>query len=86
MGGFMASTGVRRIRYRRPACPVCRYEDQVVRIMYGYPSLELIEQSRRGEVALGGCCIGFDAHEWYCRGCLRSFNAPDFSEAAESGR
>jgi hypothetical protein len=78
----MASTGVRRTRYRRPACPFCRYEDQVVRIVYGYPGPDLIEQSRRGEVALGGCCIGPDAHEWYCRGCLRSFNAPDFSEGA----
>jgi len=72
----MASTGTRR-RPKRPACPFCGYEDQVVPIIYGMPSPELIEQSRRGEVALGGCCISVDAHEWYCKGCLQSFNAAD---------
>jgi hypothetical protein len=81
----MGSTGVRRTRYRRPSCPFCGYEDQVVRIVYGYPDADLIEQSRRGEVALGGCCVGPDAHAWYCRGCLRSFNAPHFAEGAAQG-
>jgi hypothetical protein len=74
----MASTGVRRIRYKRPACPFCSYDDQVVRIVYGQPTPELVEQSQRGEVALGGSCIGPDAHDWYCRGCLRSFRSPNF--------
>ncbi len=71
----MASPGVHKVRYRRPGCPFCGYEDQVVRIVYGYPSPEMIEQSRRGEVALGGCCIGPDADAWYCRGCMRTFKA-----------
>jgi hypothetical protein len=56
----------------------------VVRIVYGDPDPEVIEQSRRSEVALGGCGLRPDAHEWYCRGCLRSFNAPDFAESASA--
>ena len=74
----MASTSVRRTRYKRPACPFCGYDDQVVRIVYGQPSRELIEQSQRGEIALGGSCAAPDAHQWYCRGCLRTFSAPEF--------
>jgi len=78
----MASTSVRRTRYKRPACPFCGYDDQVVRIFYGQPSQELIEQSQRGEIALGGSCMSPDAHQWYCRGCLRTFSAPEFEAAA----
>ncbi len=76
----MGTTGVRRSRQGRPACPFCGYDDQVVRIFYGMPGPELIEESRRGEVALGGCCIGPESPAWYCRGCLQSFDAPGFPE------
>jgi hypothetical protein len=79
----MLSTGTRR-RSRRPVCPACRYDDQVVPIIYGMPTPELIEQSRRGEVALGGSCIGPDAHDWYCKGCLESFAAPGFAREAQA--
>ncbi len=81
----MASPAARR-RPKRPACPFCGYEDQVVPIAYGLPAQDLIEQSRRGEVALGGCCIGPDAHDWYCRGCMQTFNAPGFVSEAEAGK
>ena len=74
----MPVTGVRRSRYRRPACPQCRYDDQVVRIVYGLPGPDLIDQARHGEVALGGSRIGADSPQWYCRGCMRSFHAPTF--------
>ena len=80
----MANTGVRRIRYKRPACPFCHFEDQVVRIVYGYPEPETIEQSRRQEVALGGDYAAPDAPDWYCRGCMQRFNAADFANTAES--
>ncbi len=79
----MPTTGVRRSRYQRPACPFCGYDDQVVRIVYGIPEPEMIEASRAGEIALGGCCIGPNSHEWYCRGCLQTFDAPGFDPAAK---
>ncbi len=78
----MASTGPQRTRYRRPACPNCRRELQVVRIVYGDPAPEILEQARAGEVALGGGSAAPDAHDWYCRACLRSFSAPEFAAAA----
>jgi hypothetical protein len=81
----MASTATRR-RPKRPICPFCGYDDQVVPIMYGLPGPELIEQSQRGDVALGGCCIGPDSHNWYCKGCLRSFNASVREEESGFGK
>ncbi len=74
----MPVTGTRRSRYPRPPCPHCGYDDQVVRISYGLPSTETIEQAKRGEIALGGSCLGPDSPGWYCRGCMRSFEAPNF--------
>jgi hypothetical protein len=81
----MASTGTRR-RARRPSCPFCGYDDQVVPISYGLPGPELVEQSQRGEVALGGCCIGPDSHDWYCKGCLRSFTPTECEEDLSLGK
>jgi hypothetical protein len=75
----MASTGTRR-RPQRPLCPFCGYGDQVVPILYGDPGPEAVEQSQRGEIALGGSCIGPDSHDWYCKGCLRSFGARKIEE------
>lgn len=73
----MNSAGTRR-RQRRPTCPTCRYDDQVVPIVYGIPAPEIVASSRRGEVALGGSSRPPEAHEWYCKGCLESFSSPGF--------
>ncbi|UCH79180.1 MAG: hypothetical protein JSU81_04330 [Candidatus Coatesbacteria bacterium] len=37
-----------------PACPKCGSDENVIPIVYGYPSEELFEAAERGEVALGG--------------------------------
>ena len=80
----MASTGARRTRYRRPTCPFCGSEEEVVRIVYGDPTREMIEQSQRGEVALGGCSTGLGEDDWYCRVCHRCFGDPGFAAGAEA--
>lgn len=36
-------------------CPKCG--GKVVEIIYGYPTEEAFEASKRGKVILGGCCI-----------------------------
>jgi hypothetical protein len=37
-----------------PACPECGSRENVIPIVYGYPSDELFEAADRGEVELGG--------------------------------
>jgi hypothetical protein len=39
------------------ACPQCGSTD-AVRIVYGYPTVELFEAEQRGEGSLGGCVVG----------------------------
>lgn len=53
---------------RKYICPACG-EKEGVPIMYGYPSHKAIEASERGEVALGGCCIGDNDPERRCLKC-----------------
>jgi predicted RNA-binding Zn-ribbon protein involved in translation (DUF1610 family) len=53
---------------RKHICPACG-EKEGVPIMYGYPSHTAIEASERGEVALGGCCIGDNDPERRCLKC-----------------
>ncbi len=48
-------------------CPVCRKTDQVIPIIYGSPSFELWQESKKGTVRLGGCCISSENPEWYCK-------------------
>lgn len=50
------------------ACPRCR-SDKVVPVVYGMPSAELVEKSRAGRVALGGCVVFPDAPDWRCVTC-----------------
>jgi hypothetical protein len=49
-------------------CPRCG-SGNVIPIVYGYPSPELEKQSQRGKVMLGGCCVGDDNTQWYCKEC-----------------
>ena len=78
----MSSTGTRR-RSHAPACPVCSFADQVVPIAYGLPSPAMVEQSRRGALALGGTYPTSDHPQWYCKGCLLSFAAAAATDGEE---
>ena len=51
-----------------PNCPECGSEN-AARIAFGYPSEEMIEQSERGDIVLGGCCVTEDDPEWRCKDC-----------------
>jgi len=50
-----------------PACPICNQSDMVLPILYGFPSEEMFEQSKKGLIILGGCCIEKDDPDWYCK-------------------
>ena len=43
------------------------HSDNIIPIVYGYPSDELFEQAKQGEIHLGGCCITQDDPHWYCK-------------------
>lgn len=52
-------------------CPYCREKDEVVPILYGFPSHEAFMKAERGEVYLGGCEI--TPHSHYCKRDDREF-------------
>ena len=49
--------------------PKCKTSDFVTPISYGYPSLEMREQSDLGEIVLGGCSIREEAPDYRCTEC-----------------
>jgi hypothetical protein len=49
-------------------CPQCHSED-LLRIVYGMPSEEMVEESVAGRVALGGCLVWPDAPDYTCQKC-----------------
>jgi len=51
-----------------PPCPTCGSTDGI-RIVYGYPPLELWQAEQRGEIVLGGCVIGPESPDYECRSC-----------------
>lgn len=38
-------------------------------VVYGYPSPGLLAEAERGEVVLGGCCLGTPMDGWLCDRC-----------------
>ena len=46
-------------------CPYCREDDEVIPILYGYPTDRLFQKAERGEVYLGGDIAGPTAY--YCK-------------------
>lgn len=53
---------------QKPDCPACDSKE-VVAIMFGYPSPEMLEAADSGEIALGGCCVDVDDPDWHCNDC-----------------
>lgn len=49
-------------------CPQCGSED-VIGIVYGYPTEETLERAKAGEVRLGGCVVGYCDPNRYCKNC-----------------
>jgi hypothetical protein len=50
---------------RFPRC----ISDEVIRILYGTPSPELLEEARAGRVALGADVLWPEAPQWLCVEC-----------------
>jgi ribosomal protein L37AE/L43A len=57
-------------------CPKCGKTKDVVRIMYGFPSPDMFEKSEQGKIVLGGCLVGENYAQWYCKNCNKKFGYP----------
>ena len=55
-----------------PVCPECNSEN-VIPIVYGYPDYTAERKAKKGEILLGGCVIGINDPEWYCKECENKF-------------
>ena len=50
-------------------CPICNSEN-TVRIAYGYPGPEAVEDSNAGKIHLGGCIVDvFNQNNRHCNDC-----------------
>ena len=59
-----------------PNCPKCGKAENVVKIVFGYPSPELMQHAKDGMVALGGCCPLMDrehSRNHKCKSCNEEF-------------
>jgi hypothetical protein len=74
-GGAMPEKKKRQEK-RRPSgpgpCPHCSSSD-VVRIVWGFPTLNAFRDAEAGRVALGGCCVTDQDPEWHCMECGKDF-------------
>lgn len=48
-----------------------------MRIAYGLPGPEMMDEAQRGEILLGGCIIDEGAPDWHCPACQHEFPDPN---------
>jgi ribosomal protein L37AE/L43A len=70
----------------KPAkCPKCG-SARVVPILYGEPIPRAAAMARRGQLAIGGCCVFEGQPEWQCRNCEHEWSDPDHPARTELER
>ncbi|MDD2229543.1 MAG: hypothetical protein PHY48_09040 [Candidatus Cloacimonetes bacterium] len=57
---------------QRQVCPRCSSKD-VLPIEYGYPGIEMMEDSENGKIVLGGCCVSDNDPTRECQKCKHRF-------------
>lgn len=60
-----------KVEKKPKICPYCK--GKVVKILYGEPTDEAMEESENKKIIIGGCCISDDDPQWGCVDCDRSF-------------
>ena len=53
-------------------CPVCHKFDKVVRIVYGYVTIDMVTSEAKGEIKIGGCIVDV-TKLYYCKRDYKSF-------------
>lgn len=60
-------------KFERPTeCPNCRSKN-IIDIVYGYPTAKAMKEAEKGKIHLGGCCVGLNDPQWYCKSCKKEF-------------
>ena len=59
-------------RMKQYHCPKCKSEN-IIPILFGYPSKEAIGAAESGELILGGCEMPRKKVNAYCKNCERRF-------------
>lgn len=62
-------------------CPQCGSKN-ILRIIYGYPSQELLNAAKQGKVLLGGCVIYDSSPEYECKDCHKQWNKAEIINIA----
>ena len=57
------------------ACPACGSVD-VVRIVYGFPSPDILADAEAGKIHVGGCVVDGEEPHLHCKACEHDFPAP----------
>ncbi len=55
-------------------CPECLSRDSILKIQYGLPENEMIDQADKGKIVLGGCSISDENPDYQCRECEHEWN------------
>ena len=60
-------------------CPKCK-SNNIIPIMYGYPTHEAFEEAEKGNIKLGGCevFIGGGQPDRFCKDCEHEWCVDDF--------
>lgn len=53
-------------------CPKCGSQN-IVKIIYGYPTAKTMKKAEKGKIKLGGCCISENDPTRHCKDCGKNF-------------
>jgi hypothetical protein len=67
------------INYKQ--CPKCNSKNAIP-IICGFPASELFERAEEGKAKLGGCCVGENDPEFYCKDCENEWNKKQATDIA----
>ena len=56
-----------KYNHNNMTCPTCNKKDEVIPIIYGYPSDRMFRKADKGKIKLGGCVISGCDPKWYCK-------------------
>jgi hypothetical protein len=74
IANFVVEEGIKRFDFAYPdpciiakkICPKGKHTDNIIPIIYGFPSEKAMKRAKRGKVMLGGCDPSY-CEKWHCK-------------------